>query len=117
MPMMEEAAWHKLIDELFAQVEDAIDELELDLDVESAGGILTLRFEGGSADGSKSGSVVILSRQPAARELWVAARSGGFHLRQTDDGWHCGATGEDLPALLNRVVSEQLGSQVALLPD
>jgi frataxin-like iron-binding protein CyaY len=42
----------------------------------------------------------------------VAAKSGGFHLREQQDQWFCAVTQERLSALLNRVVSEQSGAPV-----
>lgn len=105
---MDEVEYQALLDRLFAEVEDALDDQAPEVDVEAAGGMLTLGFEGGSA--------VVLSRQAATRELWVAAKSGGFHLRHEEGGWRCAATGEAFAALLNRVVGEQLGRQVNLLP-
>ncbi len=85
-------------------LEDRIDALELDLDVDSSGGILSLGFEDGSA--------IILSRQVANHELWVAARSGGFHLRFVDGDWRCDASGETLGALINRTFTEQSGNRL-----
>ena len=70
-----------------------------------AGGLLTITFEDGSS--------VILSRQIATREVWVAARSGGFHLAMVDGQWHCGTTDEDLGVLLDRVFTEHAGESVA----
>ncbi len=104
---MDEAQYQQEIDDIFVDVEDAIDETDLDVDVDSSGGILTVTFEDGSA--------IILSRQPAARELWVAAKSGGFHLSKVDDVWQCGTTGESLQVLLNRTFTEQSGMEVSLL--
>nr|WP_275073030.1 iron donor protein CyaY [Pseudomonas aeruginosa] len=68
---MNEARFHDLVDALQQQVEDAFDDSDLDLDLENAGGVLTVRFE--------NGSQLILSRQAPLRQLWVAAKSGGFH--------------------------------------
>ncbi|MDA0977422.1 MAG: iron donor protein CyaY, partial [Proteobacteria bacterium] len=65
------------------------------------------------------GSQIIFSRQGASREIWVAARSGGFHLRQEADdedaSWRCGTTGESLAELVNRVFTEQSGEPVQVL--
>ena len=58
------------------------------MSTENSGGVLTVRFD--------NGSQLILSRQPALRQLWVAARSGGFHF-DYDEGsqlWLCDASGE-----------------------
>jgi CyaY protein len=96
---LQESDFHTAVDDIFMDIEDRIDEQDADVDVDSSGGVLTLTFD--------DDSQVILSRQVAAIEIWVAARSGGFHLKQRQDGWLCSATGEDLPTLLNRVTGEQ----------
>jgi CyaY protein len=54
----------------------------------------------------------VISRQPVQREIWVAAKSGGFHLREAQNHWFCAVTQERLSALLNRVVSEQSAEPV-----
>ena len=84
-------------------IEDCIDDLPQDIDVDGANGQLTLTFD--------DGSQVVISRQPVQQEVWVAAKSGGFHLRQRQSDWFCAVTDEGLPQLLNRVVSEQSGEK------
>ena len=61
-----------------------------------------------------NGSKVIVNRQAATGEIWVAARSGGFHCAHRDGSWVCNTTGETLPALLSRVCSEQEGRPLQL---
>lgn len=104
---MDEAQYQAEMERIFLAVEDAIDQRELDVDIDSTGGILTVTFEDGSA--------IIFSRQPASRELWIAARSGGFHLANEGGAWRCGGTGETLAELVNRTFSEQAGEKVELL--
>ena len=59
------------------------------LDFETPGdGILKIDFD----DGSK----MVINRHGAAQEVWVAARSGGFHFRPTDGSWKDSRDGEDL---------------------
>ena len=99
---MAETEFHQLADSIYLQIEDIIDESEADLDYENGGGVMTITCEN---DGSK----VILSRQPATSEIWVAAKSGGFHFKQNDADWIC-ATGESLNQLLARVIEEQSGA-------
>ncbi len=70
MSRLSEAQFHHLVDQTQRQVEDAYDDSGLDLDLENAGGVLTIKFD--------NGSQVILSRQPRCAALG-GARSGGYH--------------------------------------
>ena len=103
---LSEARFHDLVDAAQQAVEDIFDDSDLDLDLENSAGVLTVRFE--------KGSQVILSRQEALRQLWVAARSGGFHFDYDESGslWICDSTREPLGALLNRTTLEQAGEDV-----
>ena len=66
-----EAEFGERVDEAFEAVEYALDEVDSDLDYEAGGGVLTVTFE--------NGTTMVFSRQPPVRQLWLAARSGGFH--------------------------------------
>jgi CyaY protein len=66
-----EARFHDLVDAVQEAVEDIFDDSDIDLDLENSAGVLTVRFE--------NGTQLIFSRQEAIRQLWLAARSGGFH--------------------------------------
>jgi len=68
---MDESVFHERVDDLLLAIEDAVEDSGADIDYETAGGILTLRF----ADGSQ----IIVNRQTPVRQVWVATRSGGFH--------------------------------------
>ncbi|MES2919749.1 MAG: iron donor protein CyaY [Pseudomonadota bacterium] len=103
---MNDTDFNSAADTTLLAIEDALEVLDLDLDIETAGGILTVTF----ANGSK----VIVNRQGATREIWVAARSGGFHCGRQGDAWVCNTTGEDLATLLSRVCTEQAGEAVTL---
>jgi len=71
------------------------------------GGILEIEFD----DGSK----IIVNRHAAAREIWVAARSGGFHYRWDGQARRNTRDGSELFAALSALVSGQLGRGVRLL--
>ena len=89
-------------------LEQALENCGEDLDFElKAGGILEIEFE----DGTK----VIINRHAAAREIWVAARSGGFHYRWDGQVWRNTRDGSELFAALSALLSEQLGRGVRLL--
>ncbi|WP_163831428.1 iron donor protein CyaY [Spartinivicinus ruber] len=105
---MTEAEFNELLDELMVAIEDAIDELDVDIDCESGNGMLTMQFE--------NRSQIILSRQPALRQLWLAAKSGGFHFnyQSNEEQWVCDSTNEAFISMLNRFMSEQSGDEVEL---
>lgn len=90
-----------------AAVERAIDAAGLDIDIQAKGaGVLELEFQ----DGSK----MIINRHAAARELWVAARSGGFHFRHDGSAWRDTRDAAELFAALSSLVSAQAGAPVTL---
>lgn len=98
-----ESRFHDLVDDVQQAVENIFDDSDLDLDLENSGGVLTVRFD--------NGSQLILSRQAPLRQLWVAARSGGFHFDfdEEEGRWICDTSGEPLGELLARATHEQAG--------
>ncbi len=108
VPTMNESEFNQAADATLMAIEEAVEALqdEHDIDFEMSSGILTLTFA--------SGSKVIINRQIATREIWVAARSGGFHLGRQHEDWFCNTTQESLPDLLSRVCSEQSGETVTI---
>ncbi|MCL6416126.1 iron donor protein CyaY [Aestuariirhabdus sp. Z084] len=105
--MISESAVNERLDELMMAIEDAIEDAEVEIDYETSAGILTLTCE--------DGSQVILSRQPSMGQLWMAARSGGFHYELDEgDEWRCTRTGEAFLPMLNRCLSEQSGDSIEL---
>lgn len=105
---MDEREFETRAGEALAALEQALEAAELDVDFElKEGGILEIEFE----DGSK----IIVNRHAAAREIWVAARSGGFHYRWDGSAWRGTRDGSELFAALSKLISEQLGRGVRLL--
>jgi CyaY protein len=91
---------------LEAAIESATDDADIDLDIESKpGGILELEFD--------NGSKIIINRHAAAREIWVAARSGGFHYKPDGGHWINTRDGEDLYTALARLIGEQAGTPIS----
>lgn len=106
---MTDAEFDALADATLATLERALDAAAPDADVLAKGdGLLELEF----ADGSK----MVVNRHTAAREIWVAAKAGGFHFRHTADGWRDTRDGGELFAALSRLVSAQGGMPVVLAP-
>jgi CyaY protein len=105
---MDEREFETRAAQALTAIEQALEAAELDADFElKEGGILEIEF----ADGSK----IIINRHAAAREIWVAARSGGFHFRWDGAAWRNMRDGSELFAALSTLVSQQLGRGVRLL--
>jgi len=104
--MMDESEFGRRVDETLQEIEEAVDESGADIDYENAGGILTLIF----ADGSQ----IIVNRQTPARQLWLAARDGGYHFDfdANREQWVRDTDGEELFSVLARTCSHQAGEPV-----
>jgi len=104
---MDDAEFASRADAALHRVEQSLEECGVDADVLlKEGGILELEFP----DGSK----IIVNRHAAAREIWVAARSGGFHFRWDGAAWRDTRDASELFAALSRLVSAQAGQAVLL---
>lgn len=109
---VEEREFVALADEELARLEAALERLhavtDADWDYEmKPGGILELEF----ADDSK----IIINRHAAAREIWIAARAGGFHFRPPESmpgQWLDSRSGQPMAAVLSRCMSEQAGTSL-----
>jgi CyaY protein len=104
---MNETEFEALASEALQRIEHALEASGVDADWElKDGGVLEIEF----ADGSK----IIVNRHGVAREIWVAARAGGFHFRWDGSSWRDSRDGSELFAALSRLVSAQSGSAVIL---
>ncbi|MFL1387084.1 iron donor protein CyaY [Pseudomonas tritici] len=101
-----EARFHDLVDSTQEKLEDIFDDSGLDVDLENSAGVLTVKFE--------NGTQLIFSRQEPLRQLWLAARSGGFHFdfNEEDNNWQCDSSDELLSEMLARLVLEQAGADL-----
>ena len=99
--MITESKFNELVDETFTALEMALDEVDSDLDYETSGGVLTVVFENDSR--------LVFSRQPPTRQLWLAARSGGFHFAFDEEAGDWRATREG--QLFRPFVTEQMQVQ------
>ncbi len=75
---LDEAEFNQAAGTTLAHIEQVLEEADLDFET-PADGIIEVEFD----DGSK----VIINRHGVAREIWVAARSGGFHFMPVAGGW------------------------------
>jgi len=105
---MNESEFNKLADATLAAIEQAIERSGADIDFElQAGGVLELEFD--------NGSKMVINRHGVAQEIWVAARSGGFHFRADNGRWIGTRDGAELMQTLETLLSQQAGEPVSLV--
>ena len=107
---MNETEFNSLVDKMLLRIERALESSALNLEFETANGILEIEFD--------NGTKIIINRQTPNREIWVAARSGGFHFKHlpgTDgEQWFDTRGGKALFARLEDAVSQQAGARADL---
>jgi len=89
-----------------AALDAALDSADADVDWNLNEGILEIECP----DGSK----LIVNRHLPNREIWVAARAGGYHFRPVDGAWRDTRSGDELAAALAALVRAQAGLALAL---
>ncbi|MBU1357370.1 MAG: iron donor protein CyaY [Gammaproteobacteria bacterium] len=77
------------------------DDTEADLDNQRVGGMITITFRGGSQ--------LIVNLQKPLQEIWLAAKSGGYHYRYDGHAWLDTKTSQELFANLSREATAQAG--------
>ena len=104
---MDDKEFNRLAEVTLARIEAALEASDGDLDFElKAGGVLEIEF----ADGGK----IIVNRHGVAKEIWVAAKSGGFHFRREGEAWVDTRDGTELFAKLSALASLQAGEVILL---
>lgn len=108
---MSESEFLALAEGTLTQIEAALDRLNdedvLDVECSRSGNVLEIEF-------IDNGTKIIVNSQAPMREMWVAARSGGFHYKRVGDEWINTRDGSELFAALSGMASEQAGAPVVL---
>ena len=103
---MNDSQYHQLVDDVYLKLEDALDVCEVDIDYESAEGILTLIFP--------NQTKIILNKQPPLHQIWVATKYNGHHFNLRDDQWIDERTGAEFWAFIDEAASKQAEQAVVL---
>ena len=106
---MTESEFETLADTALQTLERAFESSLPDADLQAKGpGLLEIEFD--------NGTKMVINRHGPAREIWVAARSGGFHFRHDGQHWLATRDGGELFAVVSRLASSQGGAAVVLAP-
>ncbi len=85
------------------------DATDVDIDNQRVGGMITITFG--------NGSQLIVNLQKPLQEIWLAARSGGYHYRHDGHAWVDTKTSEEFFGNLSREASLQAGQPLEFAPD
>ena len=92
-------------------IEAAMDRLNdedvIDVECKRSGNVLEIEF-------IDNGSTIIINSQAPMKEMWVAAKSGGFHYKHLEGAWRNTRDGSELYAALSSLASAQGGASVTL---
>lgn len=100
---MTESEFTRIADAVFTRIENALD--RSDIDYSFNGSVLEIEFE--------DGSQIIINRHTPNREIWLAAKSGGFHYSLQDGQWLSQRDASELLGKLSELV--RLGSGETVL--
>ena len=106
--MLSATQFNEIADALFEQIVETIDATDAADDIELNQGVLEISCVRDGAGKSK----IIINRHAPTQEIWVAAKSGGYHFKWADGAWIDTRSGETLSDAISRVVFEQSGVQV-----
>lgn len=105
---MNDTEYHQLADQVLEQLQDAVDEVDFDLDYETAGGIVEVEFP--------NGTKIIVNKQAPLHQLWVATKFNGHHFEYKEGQWIDNRTDVEFWTLINEAATKQAGETIELNP-
>ncbi len=94
-------------------IEQAMDRLNdedvIDVECKRSGNVLEIEF-------LDNGSKIIINSQAPMKEMWVAARAGGYHYKRVEGQWINTRDGSELFAALSALAGGQGGAAITLAP-
>ena len=104
---MDESRFRKVSDQALEQLKQSLiraEEAEGGFEAEEKNGVLNVLFDDGSAK-------FVFTPNTPVRQVWISAQSTSFKLEwnEAEEAFTLSRTGEDLRALTERLLREQLG--------
>ena len=96
----------KVLDSIESQTDDWAGVQDVDIEVTRSGNVLTMVFE--------DGTTIVVNSQAAMQELWLAARTGGFHYRYDGAQWNDTRGGPPLHEALSQICSQAAGTPITV---
>ena len=105
---MNETEFVTLSENIFDHIDDYVSDHFDAFDTEKSGNVLTLEHE--------DGAQIIINRHAANQELWIAAKSGGYHFAERDGQWLATRDGSEFFTVLSGALSAAAGEEVVITP-
>jgi len=96
-----------VLNDIEIRLERLADSSDVDIECSRSGNVLEIEF-------IDTDSKIIVNTQAPMQEIWMAARTGGFHYRFNGQQWLDTRDGSELYAALSKVASLQAGSTITL---
>lgn len=107
---MNTASFSVIAEQVLEDIAERLENIEAleDADIDMIDGVLTVEFE--------DRTQMILNRQEPTKQIWLASPEGPAHFGQSGSGdeWLNDKNGEELFAVLSRVISNKTGQTVSL---
>ncbi len=107
-----DSEYHTITSAMLSRIEAMVDQWlqddVVDIDTHRTGGLLELGFP--------NGSKLVINTQPPLHELWLAARSGGYHYKYSQGRWLDTRDGREFFEALSACASEQAGKPLKFEP-
>jgi CyaY protein len=103
---MTETEFLRLVDDTLSHIEEVFENAgqqgDVDVECSRSGSLLDIEF-------LHNNSKIIINSQAAISELWVAAKSGGFHYKHDGQHWRNTRDNSELMAVLADIARTQGG--------
>ena len=103
---MTESEFNELADAVFERIEQGVDNSAADIECNLNGAVLELEFD--------DGSQIIINRHGPNQEIWLAARSGGFHYAYDNGQWLSKRDDSELFSKLGELLSLGSGKTITI---
>jgi CyaY protein len=101
---MTESEFTQLTDAIFTRIGKTLDQSDSDIDYGFNGSVMEIEFE--------DGSQIIVNRHAPNQEIWLAAKSGGFHYGFANGKWISKRDGSELFGKLSELVQLSNGESI-----
>ena len=96
----------RVLDSIESQADDWSSADDVDIEVVRNGNVLNIVFE--------DGTTIVVNSQAAMHELWLAARTGGYHYRYDGQTWNDTRGGPPMHEALSQVCSQAAGKPLTV---